>query len=244
MGQENDIVKELRAYEAWAAYFAKAQEIRQMFVAANLPPPLPLQRILGETNHRGGALRAHVPPPDSPPKPEGVTDEWISIAVVDATPTTLLLAILRNKGGVVASREIVTQLTKLQPSVNPGSIFNIFTRLEGKRISRADDGWQLTNPESAPVLRGDVVWWLPREFTKHEVASHRRAIIKHLLRAMPGGLQVMQLVDQLNGCDYCRAPVNKDLLKGDMEAMQEAGIIKRIGGSKKYVLVDDQQSKK
>src|SRR5688572_9303002 len=151
MAHENQHVKEARAYEAWADWFAQAQEIRKLFTSANLPLPPPLQRVLGEGQaERYGAVRAHIPPPDSPPKPDGAGEDWISISTTAANPTTLLLAILRQRGGL-PSREIVAHLTRLQPSVNPGSVFNIFTRLDGKRLGRTDDGWQLIDPASAPV---------------------------------------------------------------------------------------------
>lgn len=41
----------------------------------------------------------------------------------------------------------------------------------------------------------------------------------------------MQLFRALEGCSWLKTPVNKDLIKLDLETLQEAGSVRRGGGT-------------
>jgi hypothetical protein len=71
-------------------------------------------------------------------------------------------------------------------------------------------------------------------FGIHDVAAHRRESILHILSGYTTGLQIVQIVDQLRKCSWVHAPVNKDLLKADMEVLQEREKARRRGNSKKW----------
>ena len=75
----------------------------------------------------------------------------------------------------------------------------------------------------------------PREiFQKSEIAGHRRDAILHVLSNFDSGLQTRQLVEQLGRCSWVHAPVNKDLIKTDLEMLAELGKVRRRGNSKKW----------
>ena len=86
------------------------------------------------------------------------------------------------------------------------------------------------------MIDGEYVWGSPDIFHKQELAAHRRYIIKHILGVV-GPLQMMQVVHHLSAYEGCKAPVNKDLVKLDIEALQEAGEIRRTQG-RKYALIE------
>jgi hypothetical protein len=123
------------------------------------------------------------------------------------------------------------------PTVSSGSISNIGTRLNGKSIQRQDDGWVIVDPSKAGIIKDGFLWGPPSIFEKHELAAHRRDAILHLLKHYNAGLQAVQIVEQLHNCHWIQAPINKDLLKADLEVLQQAGKIRRRGNSKKWELV-------
>jgi len=125
---------------------------------------------------------------------------------------------------------------KLKPDVVDGSIYNLLARYRGTFLLQTDDGWKLGDPESAAVIYNGAAWGPPRVFQKYELAAHRREIILHLLKLHPGGLMTMQIVNLLEGSNHCKAPINKYLLKADMEILQKARRVKRISNSRKWEL--------
>ncbi len=139
------------------------------------------------------------------------------------------------------AKDVVAAITRILPSVHRGSIANIGARLEGKVINRTDDGWTLIDTAKAGVLHAGMLWGPPEIFQKTELAAHRREAILHLLAAQPSGLQIVQIVEQLLGCPWVHAPVNKDLLKADMEELRKDGKVRRVGNSKKWELAPNEK---
>ena len=61
-------------------------------------------------------------------------------------------------------------------------------------------------------------------------------LIIDLLNIMPGGLQIMQIVEHLRAADFVRDPKpSKEVVTDDIEVLEKLGRVKRSGG-KKWVL--------
>ncbi len=64
-------------------------------------------------------------------------------------------------------------------------------------------------------------------------------LVLHVLKVFKGGLQILQIVDMLQHMGQCLAPVSKDLVKADMEVMQDEKKVKKQGNSGKWVLAQE-----
>lgn len=227
--------------------YEQAKKCQGLYGRARMGLPEPLQRFLGmsENGAKFPAVRpernlAQVPPPERNNEPQEAGPEWICIAVADATPTSVALAVMRSAGGSIRSRDVSERVVELLPNVPHGSVANIGTRLDGILIQRGESGWQLTKPDSAGVIHEGFLWGPPSIFGKQELAAHRRDAILHILKHFSTGLQTIQLVEQLRNCAWVKAPVNKDLVKADMEVLQDKGKVRRRGNSKKWEAVRDE----
>jgi hypothetical protein len=119
-------------------------------------------------------------------------------------------------------------------------VYNTGRTLENAGIiAKKDDGWLLCGNQPVPVLNGKYVWAPAESLQKYELAAHRRELILHILAVFKVGLQTLQIVEMLSRMDQCKAPVNKDLVKADMEILQDAKKVKRAGNSKKWVLAQE-----
>jgi len=169
--------------------------------------------------------------------PNGAKSDWVWISQESATPTNILLALLRASKAPIRAREVIAQVHEIQPAVLRGSINNIGSRLGGKTIGRTKDGWRLINPDAAGIIHAGYLWG-PREILfKTELAAHRREAILHVLGFFQSGLQLRQILEQLKRCPWVRAPLSKDLLKADLELLNEAKKIRKRGKSGKWEIV-------
>lgn len=228
---------EIEAYQALSALMAKAAETRDLFAAADLPIPAPLARLLNEqaspeTRPDVGVLRHRrkpTPPVDAEPG-------WIWVSAKDMQVSGLVHALLKEAGRPVMPRHLIDRLSRINPKVPSGSVYNVGPK--SKEIIRSDDGWSIKDPLAVPTLHGDKCWGPPEVFLKQELAAHRRQLILDILKSFNNGLQVMQIVDQLDQSGECRAPFSKDLVKTDVLRLLDEDRIKRHGRTRKYVAVD------
>ena len=103
---------------------------------------------------------------------------------------------------------------------------------------RDDEGWRLT-PQGvavAPMLRGKHLYGPASFFSVHEIAWYRREAIVHLLASVPGGLQIMEIVRELEELDWVPGPKVKDSVKADVVALQEDKRTTRDEATKKWVV--------
>jgi hypothetical protein len=135
-------------------------------------------------------------------------------------------------------KEVQREVMKLNPSLNPGSVYNIGPRLDGTSIERKDKTWRLIDESAAPLLYENHAWGPDSLFQKTELAAHRREVILHVLRVAPDGMMPMQIVRQLDACGLCKAPISKDLVKADLGQLAAAEKIRRIGRTKKWTTAD------
>lgn len=238
--------KETRAYEALGRLMKAATECRVVFDEVGLEYPPPLRRILGEEGAETGEVPRSPRPPRIPApsihRPDGVGDGWISVPMDGMNPQNVVLGVLRAAEGPTPVRQIVADVKATGCDASDGTIANIGTRLEREGvIQRSEDGWALIDRSRAPLLSGKYAWGPREAFLKQELAARRREAILHVLRVFPGGLMSLQIVDQLESCTWLKTPANKDLLKADMEDLREAGKVKRVGHSKKWVLAGEER---
>lgn len=226
--------------KAIAAYKRAIDAIRECHVAyenARIAVPDRVLRFLGDPDavvSDGSGIAIPQAPP-SPQRPPEVRPSWLWLPVDRVTPTTLARAILRREGRALKPADIAAEANALRSKpVSRGVLANIGTRLDSEgRIARTSDGWELREPDAAVLYEGHL--WGPREaFDSYDLAEHRRMGIVHLLETSPGGLQVMQIARTLERCDWIHAPCSKDLVKTDLQTLDDEGRAKRVGNSGKW----------
>lgn len=243
----NDRIQfEQEAVKSLMELYEQSRKCRQLYERANMALPEALQRFFGmngnsQKPNNGARVALSIPSPARPNEPEEAQPDWIWIDVRDASPTSVALAILREAKEPVPHKEIANRVNEILPQVPSGSISNIGTRLDGKIINRTDDGWVLVEPERAGIIKEGLLWGPPTIFGKQELAAHRRDAILHVLKLNSAGLQTTQIVEQLHGCSWVQAPVNKDLLKADLEVLVEAGKVRRRGNSRKWEIAPEKK---
>ena len=229
--------------------YEQAKKCQQLFEGAQMALPEALQRFLGVSEHTAKSTPQHqrqsavIPPPERTNAPEGAGPDWIWIDARSASATAVALAFLRSAADApVRPKDLFAQITTVLPGALNGTIANIGTRLGGEVIERGNEGWRLLKPEMAGIIHDGLLWAPPSVLSKQELAAHRRDAILHILKHFPTGLQTVQLVEQLSNCPWVHAPVNKDLLKADMEVMDSERKVRRRGNSKKWeISPEDQQ---
>jgi hypothetical protein len=228
---------EMEALRSLADLLEQAEKVRGLFEQAGSSLPDALQRLVRSNGHvrTQSPVEAFKPlntPPDCDP-------DWVWVDMKSATPATLAFAVLRASSTPLTTKEIHERLRAFpnMSSVLVGTIANIGTRAaENGIIARTEDGhWQLADPDRAPLIHGDYVWGKPHAFQMQELAAHRRNAIVYVLRQNTVGLQITQIVVHLRKDDLVRSeiPVNKSIIKTDLEAM-DGERVRRRGNSKKW----------
>jgi hypothetical protein len=242
------IKAEQEAYRGMTELLERVQDVQQLFERAGLALPERFQRLL-EAPANGAKERAVTRgasrvPPLVYPAPVEATGEWISIDMKEAQATCVALAVLRAEGAPIRPKDLNTRVASILPDVTSGTLANAGTRLaDDNIIDRTDDGWSLLKKEGAGVIHEGRIWGPPKIFGKQEIAAHRREAVLHVLANFPTGLQIVQIVEQLKGCSWVHAPVNKDLLKGDMNILlDEKHKVKRVGHSRKFTLAHGEKT--
>ena len=209
-----------------------------------MPLPPMLRRLLGDTNESENdseddhdrTPRMVIPPLKPTSRPPGAAEDWIWIPADALSDTGVVLAVLRKHAKPINTQDLVAEIRKVKPDAVTGTIYNILARVKDELLDETGEGWKLRRPENAPLFHGDAAWGPKEAFVKSDLAAHRREVILHILRANQGGLLQMQIVRQLESPDMCRAPVNKDLIKADMEVLRERGLVRRIGNSRLWAV--------
>lgn len=232
---------EEEAFAAFAALMRQARECRTLFETAGVPLPARLRIFLSDVMIADVARDVErpmtvVPPPDPPPRPTEWQERWIWVPVSDVNTSGLVRGVLRGAKNPMTPKQIMEAVRGLGKSdVNAGSVANIGTRLsEAGEIMRDDGMWSMIDRARAPVLHEGYAWGPPSAFEKQEVAAYRRMCIIHVLRAQPDGLQPIQLTRTLQHCDWLQAPCSNDLVKFDIQELQESQKIRRVGNTGKW----------
>jgi hypothetical protein len=238
-----DFNAEHEAMRRMAAFLAEAREIQSLYEHAHMAIPEPLKRLFGMHGAASQPTSSHIAPPEKPPMPPEAEADWIWISQEYATVTSVVLAVLRAAKGALRAKDVSERVIAILPTVPYGTVANVGSRLNDKEIQRTEDGWKLLHPENAGVIYQGRFWGPPAIFDKFELAAHRRNAVLHILRQFPTGLQTVQILGELQKCNsWVRAPINKDLLKEDMEFLQEKDKVRRRGNSKKWEVVAGQES--
>jgi hypothetical protein len=218
----------------------KAEETRRVYQSLRLPLPDALRRLIGSngTDEAGGAASGF----KLPAMPPEAADDWTWIPLAESSPGTLVRALLHVATGPLKSKELYEQINAMGINASLGTVSNAAVRLETQEIIRRDvgGGWVIAKPDQAGIISEGHMWGPQSIFTAQELAAHRREAIIQLLRKWSGGLQMVQLTEQLRQLDWLRAPVNKDLVKADLDRLQGENKVRRaLGHSRKWVLVEE-----
>lgn len=227
---------ELEAQRSLLDLYEQAKKCQTLFEHAHIALPEVLKRVLGMSGTSEKTATPPISTPQRPPMPPEAQQDWISIRDKEATPTGIVLAILRGAKEPVRAKDLNDRVMDVLPDVLRGSISNIGTRLDGKLIRRTKEGWELLKPEAAGVLHKGFLWGPPSAFSKSELAAQRREALLHLLQLFESGLQIVQIVEQLKRCPWVVAPINKDLVKEDIGVLSGQQKIRRRGNSNKWEL--------
>lgn len=220
----------------------KANQCRVLYERAGMALPEPLQRFLGVAASNGSPQQAQqptisIPPLERYPHPGEWEPGWIWIDVASATPTSLVLALLREANKPLRAPDVAERVNALIPSIPAGTVFNLGKRLADSLIRRTVDGWELVALEKAPLLFDGLLWGPAKVFVKSELAAHRREALMHILNTAPGGLQAAQLTEYAKSCQWIYAPVAKELIQDDLELLFKQGKVRRRGNSRKWELI-------
>lgn len=229
---------ELEASKSLVDLLELADRTRQLYQSARLPLPDALRRLLGSNNTQHDGYSATLAQSAVPPNPPEAEHDWAWVPLSESAPVTLIKALLRRNDGL-RSKELYEQIAALEIEASLGTVSNAAVRLESHGIIVRDvdsQAWKLVKPEMAGVIGDGYVWGPPDSFTMQELAAHRRQAILQLLGANHGGLQLVQLTEELRKLGWVRAPINKDLLKGDMDWLLGKHKVRRIGNSRKWGL--------
>lgn len=216
---------------AYLAYRAKVREVGQLFRDANMTPLPSVAALLTEGSDSvapPGKPKVIVTPPPEPPRPKDHAKDWIWVRMTELTPQTLILALLRGVTKPVPVAELYRQIREYDPQASQGSIQNVGTRLDGSLIHRDDYGWSLIDESKAPLVEGKYAWGTVGAFQPPEVAVYRRHLIRHVLRAERGGMQLVDIYRRLKDSGFFPG-VNKDQVKGDLEVLDSKGEVERTG---------------
>jgi len=227
---------ERKAVESLSRFYAAAEECVKLYETAGLTLPDVVLRIFHDQKQSATSRPSiKIPAIQRERIPREAKEDWVSIHASAATPTTVALAILRAASGPLRPKEVVNEVGGLIPDVSGGSVYNLGFRLEKEgKIKKVDGSWVLTDPQTAPVLDNGFIWGPPEALAKQDLAAHRREAILHILRMDKSGLQTVQIVAKLQDCPWVKAPVNKDLLKADMEVLEKGGKVRQRGNSRKW----------
>lgn len=229
---------EMLAFQAFSRLLEQAEACAAAFTNASIEVPEPLKRLLAEEpegeDESKDAQLSLIPPIKREHVPGVAERDWVSIPIKECTATSVTLAVLRNAVVPMRSRDVKNAVCGLLSSASDGVVSNIATRLRDSLIRVDDQGWSLVALECAPVLDGEFLWGPPGIFQKQEIAAHRREAIILILERYQSGLQIVQIVDELRRLGWVKAPINKDLVKEDVQRLSEIGKIRRRGNSGKW----------
>jgi hypothetical protein len=243
----DQIQAEEEAYKSVTALLEQARMCQQLHERAGLALPDRIQRLLGAaTNGTGRPHDTHRASVNIPPlnhvMPKDAGGDWLSIDVKESQATAVALAILREAGSAVRAKDVTAKVAAFLPGVLGGTLANAGTRLANDGvIERTEEGWKLLKPTQAGIIYEGRLWGRAEVFGKQELAAHRRESILHILKCFSGGLQIVQIVEQLNACPWVHAPVNKDLLKADIEILGGERKIRRVGNTRKWTLAHSEK---
>jgi hypothetical protein len=237
----DQISAEQEAIQSLSRLIDLAKECERLYQRAHMAMPEPLKRLFAVNGTAPKTTASLIAAPEGPGAPSEAKSDWVYIRQDEATTTSIVLAILRASQSRVRAKELIERVTAILPNTLRGSINNIGTRLtESGQISRTDEGWKLEKPETAGILYETYLWGPAEIFQKSELAAHRRNAILHVLSNFDSGLQTRQIVEQLGKCSWVQAPVNKDLVKADMDLLQRDGKVRRRGNSKKWEVIGNE----
>lgn len=236
---------EKEAIQSLADLIDGAEECRALYERADMALPEPLKRFLGlvttSNGHGGEPAQVVIPAPPRPRQPQEARPDWISINAKSASPQSVVMAILREASSPMRPRQLVDKVQEILPDVPSGSVANIGTKFHGTGIQRSQEGWTLRSPDQAGILFDGRLWGPPSIFGVQELAAHRREGILHLLSLAHVGLQTAQIEEQLRRCSWLKAPVNKDLLKADINYLARERKVRRRGRGKWELVPENEE---
>lgn len=178
--------------------------------------------------------------PDTPViPPDDFEPGWLWVdARSDSVQTrALFLALLRRAAHPLQQRELGQQVQQFR-DISPASIANtVSTLIQLGSVARSEGGGlALTKAERAPIIHNGYLWGPAAIFGVHEQATHRRAMVLHLLRENPQGLRNIEIIAVLSKAPWVKAPCDKSSIKADLLALKDDGVRQADDGSHRWAV--------
>jgi len=245
MEKEFDTPPEEKLFKEFLAWMENTKRLYRDFEREGVPIPKTLIRVLinsDQNSQKKSVRKTRLRRPEEPDRPTRAGDDWIWIEAKEASLRTIVLSIL-NEGKTIPIKELISRVRGILPDPNEGSIYNLAGQEE--KIQKTDQGWKLAENIEAPILNGKYIWGTPTVLQKQDVAAFRRMVIRYLLETSPDGLQIMQVVRQLEGAEWLKdVPLSKDLIKADLFLMKKEKRARQIGNTKKWTLIKSSDKEK
>ena len=244
-GAMNDsyLPPEAKAYKAFLEWIDQGKLVLRLFDQYGIDVPPTLRAVTeGWNGNQSGPRPITLRAPDKPEVPPKAKADWIWIDAREAMVRSVFLAVL-NEGVPLPIKAIVERVHRILPKANRGSIYNNVAHLRDRVIHKVGKNWSLMPNVPAPVLHKRHIWAPKEVLHEQEQAAFRRMAVRHALTVNPDGLQLMQIVRQLERVDWLHVPLSKDLIKADLVALEKDRKV-RMGSSKKWALVKEENNLK
>jgi hypothetical protein len=241
MSNDSNLPPEIALGRSLEKWFAETQNLIAAYRQSGLPVPKLLDGVVKPAE--GQVARSMVVlPPARPDAPSGVTDSWIWLDKKDASPQSLVLAFLKE-AKTLGAKELIAKVRAIHKDINPGVLYNVGARLQGKKIKKSGKNWEIIEGQEVPILYKDHIWAPAKLLSVQEQAAFRRMSVRHLMRGSPEGIKSLDIFKTLDGVDWLKpVSVSKDLIQDDLEA-GDGDWCRQMGVSKKWKLISEDDKK-
>lgn len=213
--------------------YEQAQQCADLHKRAGQPLPPPIQALVNAIIGIDASQAKVQAKPKLTRRPIAcpfpiLREGWISVAVVNVLPQTLVPTLLAEAATpYVSVNVLLEQLRSFGIEVTTGGLFNAGTRLEREGVIQYGHlGWSLRNASRVATLRDERLHGAPTFFQGQEVATYRREIILELFGAY-GPLSRAEIISILKSTSWLNAPVMLTAIKMDLIRLSESGLIRR-----------------
>jgi hypothetical protein len=245
------IAAQIEATTSYLRLLTAIEECSRLHLEAGIEMPELLRKLVkGEEEDKecngedetNLSLFDSIPAPYRKVTPTQAAQDWISLPIPEATPSSIALAILRAHLGPLPASDVAQKVRELLPQTAVNSIYNAMKRLADNGVLlRSPEGFELMRTDMAGVLLDGYLWAPVRHLMPTEVTYHRREAVIQVLQHEPQ-IQLLRILELLKSLDWVQSKGNKDTLKLDLQALEEKGEVRRVLETRKWEAVKAQEA--